>query len=173
MSSTGYRWRAGAPAATGYVRLARPLVPVLRAALPAGLVGDRVGDQQAFRPFLVDGAGYGGLVGDVVDAGRLAALRLGDGALAGRRVLSPEAAQRMRTIATPGKPFDLGLGWFRPAAQRGVSPAFVEHLGSGGGYCNVLRIYPELDLGVAVMANTTRSYDHHAICTAAATTAWA
>ena len=53
------------------------------------------------------------------------------------------------------------------------SPAFVEHLGSGGGYCNVLRIYPELDLGVAIMANTTRSYDHHAICTAAATTAWA
>ena len=150
----------------------RVLVPALRAALPAGIVGDRVGDQQAFRPFLVDGAGYGGLVGDVVDAGRLAAVHLGDGQLAGRRVLSPEGAQRMRTIATPGKPFDLGLGWFRPAATRDVSPAFVEHLGSGGGYCNVLRIYPDLDLGVAIMANTTRSYDHHAICTAVTTTAW-
>jgi len=65
---------------------------------------------QAFRPFLVNGAGYGGLVGDVTDAARLAALHLGDGSLDGQHVLSTAAAQQMRSITTEGKPFDLGLG---------------------------------------------------------------
>ena len=119
MVATGYSWRPGAPAATAYVRMPRVLAPALKAVLPRGIVDGRQGRYQAFLPFLVDGAGYGGLVGDVVDAGRLAALHLGDGSLAGCRVLSPEAARRMRTIATPGKPFDLGLGWFRKPSAGG------------------------------------------------------
>jgi CubicO group peptidase (beta-lactamase class C family) len=60
----------------------------------------------------------------------------------------------------PGKPFDLGPGWFRRAADRDVEPAFVEHRGTGGGFRNVMRLYPGRGLGVVITANTTRSYDH-------------
>jgi CubicO group peptidase (beta-lactamase class C family) len=169
MQHTGYTWPSARATATGYLRSPRLATPVLHALLP-GVVGPRHGAFQSFRPFLVDGAGYGGLIGDVLDAARLAALHLADGTLGGNTVISPTAARTMRTIATPGSRFDLGLGWFRPTTGRERQPAYVEHLGSGGGYYNALRIYPDLDLGIAIMANTTTSYDHDAICSAAATT---
>jgi len=172
MTRTGYTWPAGAPAATGYVRAPRLLAPALRAMLPRGVVGARHGRFQAFRPFLVDGAGYGGLVGDVTDAARLAALHLGDGLIDGRRILSGESARRMRTIIHPGRPFDLGLGWFRRPEDRDSRPEFVEHYGSGGGYRNAVRIYPDLDLGVVVMANCSRGYDIDAICAAVIAADW-
>jgi len=111
----------------------------------------------------VTGAGYGGLVGPVTDAARLLQLHLADGEIDGKRVLRPETARRMREIRTPGRPFDLGLGWFRRAADRNVRPAFAEHWGTGGGFWNAMRLYPDLDLGIVVMANTSRSYDHHAL----------
>ena len=66
----------------------------------------------------------------------------------------------MRANVTPGAPFDLGLGWFRPAADRTATPPFVEHWGTGLGFWNAMRLYPGLGLGIVVMANTTRPYDH-------------
>jgi CubicO group peptidase (beta-lactamase class C family) len=172
MTRTGYTWPSGASVATGYLRAPRIMTPALKALLPPRIVGERLGRYQAFRPFLVNGAGYGGLVGDVTDAARLAALHLGDGSLDGQHVLSAAAAQQMRSITTGGQPFDLGLGWFRKPDQKNARPGFVEHYGSGGGYYNVIRIYPDLDLGVVIMANTTQAYNYDAICTAAAGAAW-
>src|SRR4051794_7474463 len=163
MTGTGYTRRDGDDAATGYVRLPRPLTPVLRAALPAGITGERHGRYVALRPFRVVGAGYGGLVGPVTDAARLLRLHLADGVVDGTRVLAAETAREMRTIRTRGKPFDLGLGWFRRPADRAAQPAFVEHWGTGGGFWNAMRLYPELGLGMVVMANTTRPYDHAAL----------
>jgi len=72
----------------------------------------------------------------------------------------------MRTIRTPGRPFDLGLGWFRRPADRNAQPGFVEHWGTGGGFWNAMRLYPEMGLGIVVMANTTRAYNHHQLMTA-------
>jgi CubicO group peptidase (beta-lactamase class C family) len=109
----------------------------------------------ALNSFRVVGSGYGGLVGDVTDAAKLLRLHLRDG----DGVISPASARRMRDIRALGKPFDLGLGWFRPAADR-AEPAYVEHWGTGGGFWNAMRLYPELDLGIVLMANTTRPYDH-------------
>jgi len=170
MTATGYTRsdaEAGAGSyATGYVRLPRPLRPVLRAALPAGIVGDRHGQQLALRPFRVVGAGYGGLIGSVTDAARLVRVHLADGTIDGTRILAPDTARAMRTINTPGRPFELGLGWFRRPADRSAQPAFVEHWGTGGGFWNGMRLYPELGLGIVVMANTTRAYDHSALMTA-------
>jgi CubicO group peptidase (beta-lactamase class C family) len=87
-------------------------------------------------------------------------MHLADGIIDGQRILATDTARSMRVVRTPGKPFDLGLGWFRRPADRHARPAFVEHWGTGGGFWNAMRIYPELDLGVAVMANTTSSYQH-------------
>ena len=167
MTATGYAHSDRAQDhATGYVRLPRPLTPVLRAALPAGIVGERHGPYVALRPFRVAGAGYGGLIGSVTDAARLVRLHLADGTIDGARILAPDTARAMRTIHAPGRPFDLGLGWFRRPADRDAQPAFVEHWGTGGGFWNAMRLYPERGLGIVVMANTTRAYDHHAMMTA-------
>ena len=162
MANTDFTHRAETPTATGYVRAPRPLDIALGAYLPAGTVGPRSGRHVAFEPFVVDGPGYGGLIGDVTDAARLARLHLADGTIDGRRVLSPETARRMRTISSPGKPVDLGLGWYRKHNTT-AGPPHVEHIGAGGGYYNAMRIYPDLDLGLVVMANTTARYDHGAL----------
>ena len=166
MMDTGYAHRGDGDYATGYVRLPRALTPLLRGALPAGIVGERHGQQVALRPFRVAGAGYGGLIGSVTDAARLLRLHLADGTIDGQRVLAPETARAMRAIRTPGRPFDLGLGWFRRPADREAQPSFVEHWGTGGGFCNAMRLYPDRGLGMVVLANTTRPYDHHALMTA-------
>jgi CubicO group peptidase (beta-lactamase class C family) len=164
MTGTGYVHRDDdGEYATGYVTVPWGLRPALRVALPRGVVGQRHGGHVALEPFRVVGAGYGGVIGDVLDAARLLRLHLGDGAIDGHRVLRPETAREMRTISTPGRPFDLGLGWFRRVADREARPPFVEHWGTGGGFWNVMRLYPDLDLGIVLMADTTRPYDHGAV----------
>jgi len=165
MTTTGYSV-AGTDLATGYVRLPPPLVPLLRAVLPTGVVGERHGNQTALRPFRVAGSGYGGLIGSAVDAARLLRLHLADGAIDGRRVLAADRVRSMREIVTLGKPFDLGLGWFRRSDDRDAAQSFVEHWGTGLGYWNAMRLYPGLGLGIVVMANTTRPYDHAALMSA-------
>ena len=159
MTATGYRYRPGAPAATGYARVPRAVDPLLRALLPAGIVGSRCGTQLGLRPFLVNGAAYGGLVGPVTDAARFARLHLRDGELDGQRILSAASAREMRQVRWPGKPFDHGLGWFRKPVDDPGRPEFVEHYGAGVGFWNAMRLYPSLGLGVVVMANTTQPYD--------------
>jgi CubicO group peptidase (beta-lactamase class C family) len=163
MMTTGYLRPDDADHAVGHVRSPRIATPLLRAVLPSGLVGRRTDGFVALESFRVVGSGYGGLVGNVTDAARLLRLHLADGAVDGTRVLRAETARRMREIRTPGRPFDLGLGWFRPAEDRDASPAFVEHWGTGGGFWNAMRLYPELDLGIVIMANATRSYGHAAL----------
>ena len=133
-----------------------------RRTFPPAPSGSEAADSVAFEPFVVDGPGYGGLIGDVIDAARLARLHLADGTIDGHRVLAPDTARRMRTISSPGKPVDLGLGWYRKHNTT-AGPPHVEHLGAGGGYYNAMRIYPDLDLGLVVMANTTARYDHDAL----------
>ncbi len=160
MADTGYAHRGAAETAVGYARLPRGAGPLLRATLPAGIVGRRHRDQLALRPFRVVGAGYGGLIGSAPDAARLLRLHLADGVVDGSRVLRPDTARLMRDVRTPGRPFDLGLGWFRRPADRGADPRFVEHWGTGVGFWNAMRLYPDLDLGIVVLANTTKPYGH-------------
>jgi CubicO group peptidase (beta-lactamase class C family) len=159
MHATSFAFPDGrARVATGHQRLPRGLGPLLALALPRGIVGAREGPWVTFRPFLVDGAPYGGLVGPVSDAARLVLAHANRGTLGGTTVLSEDSVRAMQTIAVEGKPFDHGLGWFRPPKERDRAPAFVEHYGGGGGYHNLMRLYPDRGLGVVVMGNST-SYD--------------
>jgi len=147
-----------------YTPQARPLAAVgyhprrspMRLLLPRWAIGEPAGRWIALRPFLVDGAAYGGLVGPAEELARFLQLHLRDGELDGTRILSPPAAAAMRQIAMAGRRYDLGLGWFRPASQRNADPPFVEHLGGGAGVYNLIRIYPTRGAGVAVMGNATR-----------------
>jgi CubicO group peptidase (beta-lactamase class C family) len=157
MTATGFTYQPGAQAASGYVRAPRGTGPALRALLPKGIVGQRHGRYLGLRPFLIDGAGYGGLVGHVLDAARFLRLHLGDGQIDGQRILSAQTARAMRRIVAHGKPFDHATGWFRrPVAD--TTEQYVEHFGAGAGFWNVMRLYPERNLGIVVMTNSTTSY---------------
>jgi hypothetical protein len=78
------------------------------------------------------------------------------------RIIGADAAARMQQVTIEGRRVDLGLGWFRPADQRRADPAFVEHLGGGAGFFDLIRIYPSRGIGVAVMGNATK-YDIDAV----------
>jgi len=147
--------------ATGYLHAPRIMDPLLRRLLPDGVAGRRDGSYLPLNPFYVDGPAYGGLVGDVLDAGRFLRLHLRDGDLDGTRVLRPQTIRAMRVIDHPGRPFDHGIGWFRRPAK-GTDPGrgnYVEHFGTGAGFWNVMRLYPDQGVGIVVMSNSTRSYD--------------
>jgi CubicO group peptidase (beta-lactamase class C family) len=173
MIRTGFSYPgpAGEGAATGYQPLWRPLTPLFRAALPRGVVGPRQGRYVTFNPFYVKGPAYGGMVGDVEEAARFVVLHLNGGEVDGTRLLSAESVSEMRRITPRGGKREFGLGWFRSHEARERRPAFVEHLGGGAGFWNVMRIYPEESLGVVVMGNTT-SYDHGSVCDAIVSVPW-
>jgi CubicO group peptidase (beta-lactamase class C family) len=145
-------------AATGY----HPTWSPMRFLLPRWVIGPSTGRWMSFHRFVLDGSAYGGLIGPVTDAAVFVRMHLLDGDLDGRRILSVESARAMRQITTRGRRFDLGLGWFRPANARDADPAFVEHLGGGAGFFNVIRIYPSRSVGIAVMGNATK-YDIDAV----------
>jgi CubicO group peptidase (beta-lactamase class C family) len=173
MDHTGFTYPelAGHEAATAYQPLWRPLTPLLRAILPEGIVGAQQGRYVTFNPFLVNGAAYGGLVGGVDEAIRFALLHLNGGQIGDTRLLSPESVAMMQRITSRGGKRDFGLGWFRSHEIGQQRPTFVEHLGGGAGFWNVMRLYPEESLGVVIMGNTTR-YDHESILDTIAKVAW-
>jgi CubicO group peptidase (beta-lactamase class C family) len=174
MDRTGFSYpkpAAGDGAATGYQPLWRPFTPLFRAALPRGVVGPREGRYVSFRPFYVKGAAYGGLVGGVEEASRFVRLHLNGGQADGTRLLSEEAVAEMRRLVPRGGKRDFGLGWFRSHQDGMRRPAFVEHLGGGAGFWNVMRVYPQESLGVVVMGNAT-SYDHDSVCDAVLSVPW-
>jgi CubicO group peptidase (beta-lactamase class C family) len=170
MDRTGFGLPAGADSATGYVKAPRIADPLLRRLLPDGIAGDRHGGYLALNPFAVDGPAYGGLVGDVLDAGRFLRMHLRDGELDGNRILTPQGARRMRTIDQPGKPFHHGIGWFRRPTD--APDRWVEHLGTGAGFWNVMRLYPDRGLGIVVMTNSTAAYDFEPLFALLAGASW-
>jgi len=160
MTRTGFAYSAEmeAEAATGY----HPRWSPMRLLLPRWVLGPAAGRWLSFRRFLPDGAPYGGLVGSLDDSARFLRMHLSGGELEGRRVLSPESVAAMRDIRVAGRTYDLGLGWLRPSKQRDAVPPFVEHLGGGAGFFDLMRVYPTIDMGVVVMGNST-SYDIDAV----------
>jgi CubicO group peptidase (beta-lactamase class C family) len=173
MDYTGFAYQDPAQheAATGYQPLWRPLTPLFRRVLPHGVVGSRQGRYITFNPFYVNGSAYGGLVGGVSEANRLAMLHLNGGCIDGTRLLSSDSVAEMQRITPRGGKRDFGLGWFRSHEPAQHLPAFIEHLGGGAGFWNVMRIYPERSLGVVMMGNTT-SYDHESILGAIVGVEW-
>ena len=173
MYRTGFSYPepAGEGAAAGYQPLPKPLTPLLRAVLPRGIVGPRYGRYVSFHPFYVKGPAYGGLVGGVDEAARFLLLHLNGGQVDSTRLLSAESVAEMQRVTPRGGKRDFGLGWFRSHEAREQRPAFVEHLGGGAGFWNVMRIYPEASLGVVMMGNTT-SYDHESILNAIIAVPW-
>lgn len=170
MTATGFTYTSGADPAVGYVKTPGIVDPLLQALLPPGIVGTRHGRYRALKPFYVDGPAYGGVVGNVLDAARFLRMHLGDGEIDGHRILDPQSARRMRSIDHLGKPFAHGIGWFR---RPSTSPeTWVEHFGTGVGFWNLLRLYPDRGLGVAIMTNSTTGYDFEPLLTILSGATW-
>jgi CubicO group peptidase (beta-lactamase class C family) len=166
MHDTGFSYtdEMSRRAATGY----HPRWSPMRFLLPRWVIGESAGGWVSLKRFLLDGQAYGGLLGSLEDASRFLEMHVRDGELDGTRILQPETARRMREIVAPGRRFDLGMGWFRPANHRTDDPSFVEHLGGGAGFLNVIRTYPTRGVGIAVMGNATK-YDIDAVAALALT----
>ncbi|MFI1567804.1 serine hydrolase domain-containing protein [Streptomyces sp. NPDC020490] len=158
MPSTRFSYGSSGTAATGYHDRLNPM----HLLLPRWVLGAATGRWVSLNPFLVDGAAYGGLLGNAEDAARLLRMHLSDGMIDGVRVISAEMTAEMRRIAIHGRRFDSGLGWLAPARRRASDVPFVEHLGSGAGFFNLMRMYPSQRVGALVMGNSTK-YDIDAI----------
>lgn len=154
MTHTDFSYPAAGPVATGN----HPRYDPMRLLLPRWVTGHPHGRWLTLRPFLVDGSAYGGLVGSADDAARFLQMHLAGGRIDDQQVISAADAATMSHINQPGKRYDLGLGWFTPAKSRAAQPAFVEHLGGGAGFFNLIRMYPSAGVGIVVMGNATR-YD--------------
>ena len=155
MVRTGFAAETAHPRATGYVGVPRVVEPVLRAVLPSGIAGPRAGGYLSLRPFMVEGAAYGGLIGPASDAVKLAAAHLPT-SLTGPASSGPLGdVSDMACIRHRGRPFDHGTGWFRRPEDAARSPRFVEHYGTGVGFWNAMRIYPSLGIAAVAMTNAT------------------
>ena len=159
LDRTGFSYAGlGEDVATGYQSRFSPMTPVFRAVLPPGIVGEKQGRFLAFNRFQVDGPAYGGLIGSARDAARFMAVHLNGGEVDGRRLLSAESVMAMQRIRVRGRNVDTGFGWYRRGSKR-RRVDHVEHLGGGGGFWTMMRIYPERGLGILTMGNAT-TYDN-------------
>jgi CubicO group peptidase (beta-lactamase class C family) len=158
-----YRPELEAVAATGYQQRFSLLTPLYRLMLPKGIVGPNVGRFVSFRRFIVDGPPYGGLIGPAGDAARFLALHVRGG---DDTILSPASVEAMQTITATGRKLDVGLGWFRHRSAPRGGPRFLEHTGGGGAFFNMMRIWPDEEIGVVVMGNAS-SYDREPLADAA------
>jgi CubicO group peptidase (beta-lactamase class C family) len=141
-------------AATGYSRRWSLMGIAARFMLDRRLFGPTIDGFTELRPFLVDGAPYGGVVAQAAEILLLGRAMLGHGAIAGRRILQPQSVE---LALSPAKALDgtslpIGLGWH---LGRLDAEPFAYHLGGGGGFRSELRIYPRLSCAVAVVGNET------------------
>jgi CubicO group peptidase (beta-lactamase class C family) len=165
MHRTGFSYDGlGTDVATGYQARFSPMTPLFRILLPSGIVAGTVGRYLKFNRFYVDGPAYGGLVGSASDAARFMAAHVNEGEWDGVRLISADSVKAMQTIQASGRKLDVGFGWFRRGADRSGAD-WVEHLGGGGGFWNMMRIYPGRRSGVLAMGNAT-NYDHNLVASA-------
>lgn len=139
-------------------------LPLVHAPWPADYI--RAYDQGRvwFNHFLAENTPPTGLIGPAPEMMRLAQVILGEGALGGARILSPESVQTMlESHQVPaGDSSELkmlnkqdvrhGIAWF---VVRNENRTFYEHAGGGPGWSALMRIYPDEDLAIVLMGNGT------------------
>lgn len=155
--------------ATGYVRRFGPTRLLCRPLLgkrPNDVFGERVGSLLSLRPFDLDTAAIGGLVGCAADFAPLVAEFVSerDGVLrAGTRrsMLQQISAGAVGIASRSG----VGIGW-----KHGCSDGsdFWNHEGGGPGFCTELRIYPQQQVGFVILINLSQtralSWACHDLC---------
>ncbi|HET7821611.1 MAG TPA: serine hydrolase domain-containing protein [Ornithinibacter sp.] len=102
----------------------------------------------------------GGLWASAADLGRFLRFQLGNGSFEGRDVLDPALMQQMRTVPAPdaGAPAGYALGVARTHWRAGRYLDLFDHGGGGNGFITDLWWLPQLQLGIAVLTNSS---EHH------------
>jgi CubicO group peptidase (beta-lactamase class C family) len=140
--------------ATGYIRTFSLIGIMGRFMLDRRIFGDSSKGYTALRSFLIDGVSYGGLVGCVSDLGNLMQAYLQGGMFTPQR----DDQGKEFTIVRP-MPRRVGLGWHLNGS---AETRHGYHLGDSGGFHTEVRLYPQLDYGIAVCGNVT-SYNTAAV----------
>lgn len=112
------------------------------------------GSWRSFRPFYLNGAAYGGLIGTADGFVRyvqaLLDPRSGLVSAESRRLLFTE------NVLSSGKPSGMSLAWFKGELD---GHTYYAHAGGGGGYYGEVRIYPELQRGSVILFNRSGMSD--------------
>jgi len=151
--------------ATGYVRTFNPMTIMAHFMIDRRFWGEAHYGYSGFRQFLLDGSSYGGLLGSVSDLGNFMKAYLHGGIFQGRQLLKASTIEEMwapqrdnqgkEFVIKRPMPRNVGLGWHMDGTGE---TRHYYHLGNAGGFLNEVRLYPELDYGIAVLGNET-SYD--------------
>jgi D-alanyl-D-alanine carboxypeptidase len=103
---------------------------------------------RAFRPFYVNGAAYGGLIGTADGFARYVQALLDPASV----LLTEESRHLLfaENLLSGGKASGMALSWFKGELD---GYAYVAHPGGGGGYYAEIRLYPELQRGSVILFN--------------------
>lgn len=99
----------------------------------------------------------GGLWSTAADLARFLGLQLGNGTLHGRTLVDAAMVREMRTVPAPdqGAPAGYALGVARTHWRAGQYLNLFNHGGGGYGFLSDLWWLPQLQLGIAVLTNST------------------
>lgn len=124
-----------------------PLLPVLLDT--STLIREREGKLLWLNRVYIDATPSTGLIGPSTDVARFMLTYLNRGALDGNLILQPESV----SLLTETPPIDgHGLGWSIGVSGNG---RYLEHVGGGPGFATSMRLYPEKEIGFAILANGT------------------
>jgi CubicO group peptidase (beta-lactamase class C family) len=101
--------------------------------------------------------GAGGLWASAADLARFLQFQLGDGTVGGHALLDAALMREMRTIPAPdaGAPAGYALGVARTRWRAGRNLDLFSHGGGGYGFLSDLWWLPQLQLGIAVLTNSS------------------
>ncbi|MFZ1863846.1 MAG: serine hydrolase domain-containing protein [Polyangiales bacterium] len=144
--------------ATGYVRRFSLMPLVCRFLIGkrgTHVFNEHVGSYLSLRPFDLDTAATGGLIGCAADFAPMVAEFVSDrnGVLRAdtRRSMLEQVARGAAGIASTS---GVGIGW-KHGKWNGCE--FWNHEGGGPGYCSELRIYPRQQIGFVILMNLSQS----------------
>ena len=135
------------------VHLYTPLLPFLLDT--KALIHQRSGRILWLNRVYTDALPPSGLIGPAPDVARLLLAFLHSGELEGARILSPQSVAMMTAVPdtlAEVSGSEHGLGWLFVADRGRVR---LQHDGGGPGFATTMRLYPEEDLGIVIMANGT------------------
>ena len=137
--------------ALGYHRRLSFTYPILGFLIDRkAVLGDVANGWHAFRPYYMNGAAYGGLIGTAEGFAKYvqALLEPNSGLLSveSRRILFTE------NVLASGKSSGMAASWFTGTLD---GEPFLDHAGGGGGYYAEIRLYPEIGRGSVLLMNRT------------------
>jgi D-alanyl-D-alanine carboxypeptidase len=137
-------------AAAGTLPIVHFYTPLLPTLLDTNeLIRERDGKLLWMNRFYIEATPSTGLIGPASDVAKFMLMYLNRGTLKEAQVLSPESISTlMETAPVDGR----GLGWLIGESN---GESYIDHAGGGAGFATIMRLYPESNLGIAILANGT------------------